>query len=183
MQNERQNPDVIEKPHTSRLAKTSFCCGLIGLIFAGVGSYCVYICDESFGLNRAAALIGPLLLLSAILFSAIALFSGITGLFVINFFKSKTRGFSLAVLGTLFDLVSAVIMPAQGKIRPRHRLIVCATQISSLGKAMLSYSQDYNGQLPPLEKWRNVLLKELWPEQFICRYFRRLGVREKLFKH
>ncbi len=168
MQNERQNPDVIEKPHTSRLAKTSFYSGLIGLILAGIGSYCMYIWYESLGLNRAAKLIGPSLLLSAMLFSVIAFFSGIMGLVVINFFKSKPKGFGLAVLGTLFALVSAVIMPALGSAYPQSYLMVCAANMSGLGKVISSYSQDYNGQLPTLEKWREILLEELWPKQFIC---------------
>jgi hypothetical protein len=49
--------------------------------------------------------------------------------------------------------------------------MLCGSNLALLGKAMLIYTEDFNGQYPTPDKWCEllVLFSRVEPNQFICR--------------
>ncbi|MCE5339704.1 MAG: type II secretion system GspH family protein [Planctomycetaceae bacterium] len=59
--------------------------------------------------------------------------------------KMKKKGFTLVELLVVIAIIAmllAILMPALGKVRQLAQRIMCATNLSGLGKAMLTYSND-----------------------------------------
>ena len=59
--------------------------------------------------------------------------------------KMKKKGFTLVELLVVIAIIAmllAILMPALGKVRQLAQRIMCSTNISGLGKAMLTYSND-----------------------------------------
>ncbi|OHB56702.1 MAG: hypothetical protein A2Y07_03550 [Planctomycetes bacterium GWF2_50_10] len=48
--------------------------------------------------------------------------------------------------------------------------MMCASNLSGLGKAMQAYANDYNEQIPTANKWCDLLIKyaDISPRQFLC---------------
>jgi prepilin-type N-terminal cleavage/methylation domain-containing protein len=59
--------------------------------------------------------------------------------------KMKRKGFTLVELLVVIAIIAmllAILMPALGKVRQIAQRIMCATNLSGIGKAMLTYSTD-----------------------------------------
>jgi prepilin-type N-terminal cleavage/methylation domain-containing protein len=59
--------------------------------------------------------------------------------------KMKKKGFTLVELLVVIAIIAmllAILMPALGKVRQLAQRIMCSTNLSGLGKAMLTYSND-----------------------------------------
>lgn len=59
--------------------------------------------------------------------------------------KMKKKGFTLVELLVVIAIIAmllAILMPALGKVRQLAQRMVCTTNLSGLGKAMLAYSND-----------------------------------------
>jgi len=59
--------------------------------------------------------------------------------------KMKKKGFTLVELLVVIAIIAmllAILMPALGKVRQIAQRIMCATNLSGIGKAMLTYSTD-----------------------------------------
>jgi prepilin-type N-terminal cleavage/methylation domain-containing protein len=59
--------------------------------------------------------------------------------------KMKKRGFTLVELLVVIAIIAmllAILMPALGKVRQLAQRIMCSTNLSGIGKAMLTYSSD-----------------------------------------
>ncbi len=149
-----QNP-VSESvsPRTSRLAIASFVMGLLSFII------CV---------------LWPILVLPAIICGIIALvkISGSNG-------KLKGTGFAItgiilpavmAVLLPFLAMFAAIMMPALAKAKDVAQRTVCATNLRGLSCAMTVYANDYNDQLPPAEKWCDLLITkaDVSPKSLVC---------------
>jgi prepilin-type processing-associated H-X9-DG protein len=83
--------------------------------------------------------------------------------------KLKGNGFAIAgivvpAVSTLFvlPLMMGIMMPA---LAPRTRQtafrMVCATNMSGLGRAMLVYSNDYDDKFPTSSKWCDLLIEHV----------------------
>ncbi len=65
--------------------------------------------------------------------------------------KRKKKGFTLVellVVIAIIALLMGILMPALAKVRQLAYRMVCGTNLSGLGKAMLIYANDYEDELP-----------------------------------
>ena len=63
----------------------------------------------------------------------------------------KRKGFTLVellVVIAIIALLMGILMPALSRVRQIAFRVVCGTNLSGIGKAMLVYSNDYDGELP-----------------------------------
>ena len=63
----------------------------------------------------------------------------------------KKKGFTLVellVVIAIIALLMSILMPALAKVRQIAFRMVCGTNLSGLGKAMLIYANDYDDELP-----------------------------------
>lgn len=110
-----------------------------------------------------------------------ALICGIISLVKISNSKGQLKGTGLAVTGIALSSIGAIIlpllvmmlailMPALAKVRVLAQTTMCATNLSGLGKAIVVYTEDYNGTYPPADSWCDELIKncDVSPEQFRC---------------
>jgi len=110
-----------------------------------------------------------------------ALICGIIGLIKISKSNGQLKGKGLAIAGITIPIVSlvlifiismllAILMPALGNTKQLAQKMICATNLSGLGKAMTVYVDDHNGIYPPAESWCAALIKEcdVDPKQFLC---------------
>jgi hypothetical protein len=110
-----------------------------------------------------------------------ALICGIVSLVKISNSKGQLKGTGLAVTGIALSSIGAIIlpllimmlailMPALAKVRVLAQTTMCATNLSSLGKAMMIYTNDHNDTYPPADNWCDMLVKDynVSPRQFCC---------------
>jgi len=65
--------------------------------------------------------------------------------------KMKKKGFTLVellVVIAIIALLMGILMPALARVRQIAFRMVCGTNLSGIGKAMLIYANDYNDELP-----------------------------------
>jgi prepilin-type N-terminal cleavage/methylation domain-containing protein len=74
--------------------------------------------------------------------------------------KMKKRGFTLVellVVIAIIALLMGILMPALARVRQIAHRMVCGTNLSGIGKAMLIYANDYDEQYPiaggPRARW------------------------------
>jgi len=63
----------------------------------------------------------------------------------------KEKGFTLVellVVIAIIALLMGILMPALARVRQIAFRMVCGTNLSGIGKAMLLYSNDYDDELP-----------------------------------
>ena len=89
----------------------------------------------------------------------------------------RENGFTLVellVVIAIIALLMGILMPALARVRQIAYRLICGTKISGIGKAMLVYSNDYDGELPragqpnsgwapTIANWRNVSRSEAFP--------------------
>ena len=110
-----------------------------------------------------------------------ALICGIVGLVKISKSKGQLKGTGLAVAGIAIPVAGtvvvpivmmllAILMPALGKVRCEVQTMVCTKNLSSLGKSMLIYTNDYKDMYPPADSWCNLLIADgnASPGEFTC---------------
>jgi prepilin-type N-terminal cleavage/methylation domain-containing protein len=76
----------------------------------------------------------------------------------------KRKGFTLVellVVIAIIALLMGILMPALARVRQIAFRMVCGTNLSGIGKAMLIYSNDYDDELPRSggrnSKWNTVI--------------------------
>ncbi|MHC4464627.1 MAG: type II secretion system protein, partial [Planctomycetota bacterium] len=65
--------------------------------------------------------------------------------------RKKRKGFTLVellVVIAIIALLMGILMPALARVRAIAFRVVCGTNLSGLGKAMLLYANDYDDELP-----------------------------------
>jgi prepilin-type processing-associated H-X9-DG protein len=106
-----------------------------------------------------------------------AIILGIVGLVKIEKSAGQLKGKGLAIAGfavpvaLLPILLMAILMPALARTRTIAQRMVCGSNLSGLGKAMLIYANDYNDKFPTPSKWCDLLIEngEVTPKSFICK--------------
>jgi prepilin-type processing-associated H-X9-DG protein len=81
--------------------------------------------------------------------------------------QRQLKGNGLAIAGIcvpvvaipLVALMMAITLPALARTRTIAQRMVCATNLSGLGKAMLIYANDYNDMFPTPSKWCDLLIE------------------------
>ncbi|MGB8225524.1 MAG: DUF4190 domain-containing protein [Sedimentisphaerales bacterium] len=108
-----------------------------------------------------------------------AFICGIIGLVKIGRSNGQLKGTGLAIAGIAIPSVSgllfipitlAILMPALAQTRHLAQSIMCGTNLSGLGKAMIVYVEDHNDMYPSADNWCDLLVKDCnvtW-EQLRC---------------
>ena len=107
-------------------------------------------------------------------FAIIGLAFGLVGLY-----QRKKRGRNLlrdvpaiaaVVINSFLIFVSVFSLYGQGRTRDIAQRMVCGTNLSRLGKAILIYACGYDDKYPTADKWCDLLVKyaEMSKEEFVC---------------
>ena len=132
------------------------------------------------GLAIAALVLGILSFCTFFITAIPAIILGIVGLVKISKSAGRLKGNGFAIAGIVVPAVSVlfvlplmmgIMMPALARTRQIAFRMVCATNMSGLGKAMLIYSNDYDDKLPTASKWCDLLIEhvEVTPLSFRCK--------------
>jgi len=130
------------------------------------------------GLAIAALVLGLLSACTMFLTALPAIILGIIGLIKITQSKGKLKGMGLAIAGMAIPVVllpiaalmMGIMMPALARTRSVAQRMVCGTNLSGLGKAIMIYSNDYD-RFPTSSKWCDLLIEyvDVTEMQFRCR--------------
>lgn len=69
--------------------------------------------------------------------------------------------------GAYFGLILAIMVPSMGRARQTANQVACASQLKSLGSAILLYSNEYRG-VYPASLDQLYLSQDIPPEVFVC---------------
>ena len=110
-----------------------------------------------------------------------ALICGIIGLVKISKSKGQLRGTGLAVTGIvipiifaiflpIFMVMLAIMIPAISTGRQVAQQMICAENLSIIGKAIVTYTSKHNDIYPPADSWCDVLIRDcnVSPKRFCC---------------
>jgi prepilin-type processing-associated H-X9-DG protein len=119
------------------------------------------------GLAIASLVLGILSPFTCFVTAIPAIIFGIVALVKIGKSTGQLKGNGLAIAGIcvpavalpLMALLMAIMMPALARTRTIAQRMVCATNLSGLGKAMLIYANDYNDIFPTTSKWCDLLVE------------------------
>ncbi len=139
---------AVVPPKTSRAAIASFVMGLLGLI----------VCP-----------LMPLLFIPAVI-------CGVVGLVKISNSNGRLKGNGFAIAGLAISALMlvampfqlAILMPALSKTKKIAQRVICGTNLKTLQKAIMVYSNDYDGRAPTPDKWCDLLAKEVYYKSLIC---------------
>lgn len=108
-----------------------------------------------------------------------AIVLGIVSLCKINKSAGQLKGQGLAIAGIavpfallpVIALMLGILMPALARVRQISQRMVCGTNMSGLGKAMLIYASDYDEKYPTPSKWCDLLIEyaDVSPSTFCCK--------------
>lgn len=59
----------------------------------------------------------------------------------------------LVVVIAILGIIAAILFPIFAQPRERSKQASCLSNAKQLGLGLMMYAQDYDGQLPPAEKW------------------------------
>ena len=130
------------------------------------------------GLAIASFVLGMLGFCTFFITAIPAVILGIIGLVKIGKSGGKLKGNGFAIAGIVVPTVSGlfvlplmlgIMMPALARTRQIAFRMVCGTNMSALGKAMLIYSNDYD-DIPTPSKWCDLLIEhtEVRPSMLRC---------------
>jgi len=119
------------------------------------------------GLAITSLVLGILSLFTCLVTAIPAIIFGIVALVKIGKGQRQLKGNGLAIAGIcvpvvaipLVALMMAITLPALARTRTIAQRMVCATNLSGLGKAMLIYANDYNDMFPTPSKWCDLLIQ------------------------
>ena len=131
------------------------------------------------GLAIASFVLGMLGFCTFFITAIPAIILGIIGLVKIGKSGGKLKGNGFAIAGIVVPTVSGlfvlplmlgIMMPALARTRQIAFRMVCGTNMSALGKAMLIYSNDYD-DIPTPSKWCDLLIEhtEVRPSMLRCK--------------
>ena len=109
-----------------------------------------------------------------------AIILGIIGIFKIKKSAGQLKGKGLAIAGIAISAISiflamlllpVIMIPALAGAREQAQRVVCATNMSGLGKAMLIYANDNAEEYPTPSQWCDLLIQyaDVSEKQFICK--------------
>ena len=107
-----------------------------------------------------------------------AVIFGIISLVKIEKSGGRLKGKGLAIGGIasapaiLIVTFFLIMLPALGRVREMANRVVCGSNMSGLGKAMLIYSNDWDDRYPTGSQWNDLLVEhaDMPPESFHCRH-------------
>lgn len=129
-------PAAVPASRTSALAITSLVLGLL--------SFCTFF------------LTAPL-----------AVILGIIALVMIAKSHGQLKGTGMAIAGIvvpvvilpIMSILMAIMLPALSSVRTAAQKVICANNMTGLGKAMYVYAGDYDGKFPTSSEWCDLLIE------------------------
>ena len=131
------------------------------------------------GLAIAALVLAILSPFACFLTALPAIILGIIALVKISKSSGQLKGKGLAITGialppTLLPIIAllmGLLMPALARVRQISYRMVCGTNMSALGKAMLVYASDNNDMFPTPSKWCDLLIENCDVNEinFVCK--------------
>ena len=122
---------------------------VLGVLACLLGVLSLVVMTVSFTTDPARYL--PILAIVSVAVAALAILCGIISLVCIEMSYGRLTGKAFAIIGIVAPLIPAVVFSILVVLsRPKEPAfrMVCGTNLSSLGKAMLIYSNDYADVLP-----------------------------------
>jgi prepilin-type processing-associated H-X9-DG protein len=123
-------------------------------------------------LSAIASIVLAILSVLFLFLAPVAIIFGILSIVKIRKQKGKLSGAGLAIVGIVVSvLVLVVVGPTiLRRIREVDTRLPCGANLSSLGKAMLIYANNYNDTFPTPNKWCDLLVEHggLSKKQFRC---------------
>jgi len=120
------------------------------------------------GLAIAALVLGILTFFTLGITAIPAIICGIIGLVKIEKSAGQLKGKGLAIAGIAapaallpIALMMGILMPALSRVRLQARRLVCGTNMSGLGKAMLIYASDHDEKYPDTSQWCDLLIEHV----------------------
>ena len=143
---------------TSRMSKVAIWSLVIPLLLC-IGSLSFYTVFRS-GVSETLEVCLFLFPSAGFCLSPLTFILGIWGIVRVAKSKGALKGYipaSLGVIVTVFCLHCSLVGVAC--VRPQARIEQCKILLMEIGKAMASYSNDYNGQYPTAERWNHLLIE------------------------
>ena len=154
-------------------------CQSCGLNLAVTDAGTAAIPVKTSGLAIAALILGILSFFSCGLLIIPALICGIIALVKIGGSNGRLKGTGMAITGIVLPVVvlpvmallMAVLMPALAQTRRLAQRIICAENLSGIGKAMIVYAEDNDGRFPEDDRWCDILMEQMDvpKKMFVCR--------------
>jgi len=150
-----ENPD--------NAASCRFCnCALPGVAASGPAQQA-----KTSGLATASLVLGILAPFTCFITAIPAIALGIVALIKISKSVGRLKGSGLAIAGIVIGpatlpiiaFLMGILMPALFRVRQVSFRMVCANNMSGLGKAMLIYANDYGDKFPTSSKWCDLLIE------------------------
>jgi len=161
METERPDPDVQKRPRASILAYVSLYCGIIALILSFAEALAFYVYIESGGLNTTVATVWSHLFLGRVIPMITFIFVAVS-LVLIVFRKPRLIGLLLAIAAQGIFLYSISGFSFDTERTSSFRYFAYNQKrlrdIEWLARAIQEYSQEHDGQFPPLTNWCDVLV-------------------------
>ncbi|MDD5063498.1 MAG: type II secretion system protein [Phycisphaerae bacterium] len=95
----------------------------------------------------------------------------------------KKKGFTLVELLVVIGIIAVlmgILLPALSAVRRTAQRVVCGSNLAGIGKAMLLYANEYNGDFPRAgavtEFWGDAGVIDLWLDQEGAQYGGDMGV-------
>ncbi|MHC4694845.1 MAG: DUF4190 domain-containing protein [Planctomycetota bacterium] len=154
-------------------------CKSCGLSLTGIATQAAGPAKTS-GLAIAALVCGILSVFTCLLTAIPAIILGIVSLVKISNSAGRLKGTGMAIAGIvtpvaalpLIALMMGILMPALARTRQIAFRMVCGTNLSGLGTAMLIYTNDNDGKFPTSSKWCDLLIgctDKAKPSRFRCK--------------
>lgn len=168
---EEERKEQYQETKTSKLAGTSAFLAIGSVIALFFLTLCIGQIKTS---ESQYYIVGVILLLSLFIFAATVILAyvlGIVSIFRIHRSKGRLNGIGFAIAGThisfLIGFLFIIAIPRIRSIAPR---MVCGSNMAAIGRAMLTYANDYNDMLPTPSKWCDLLIEHgyVTKEQFKC---------------
>ena len=129
-------------------------CGNCGAAFDAAPAAAVPIMPKTSGMAIAALVLGILSLFTCALTAIPSIICWIISLIKIEKSGGRLTGKGFAITGIIVPLISlpillmGILMPALSRVRQNAFRMVCATNLSGIGKAMMLYANDFDDEFP-----------------------------------
>jgi len=154
-------------------------CQRCGFSLTGSGmAQSVVVPAKTAGTAIAALVLGILTIFTCGITMIPALICGIIALVQIGGSNGRLKGTAMAIIGIVMPIVAipiiallmGILMPAIGPSRTLAQRIVCGHNLSAIGKSMLVYAYDNDGEFPTPGKWCDLLIEQAdaTEKQFTC---------------
>ena len=129
------------------------------------------------GLAIASLVLGILSFCTFFLTAPLAVIFGIIALVMIAKSNGQLKGTGMAIAGIavpvvifpIMAILMGILLPALNSVKMAAQKVVCATNMSALGKAIYVYAGDYDGKFPTSSQWCDLLIEYTdVDEQIFC---------------